>query len=74
MTTATEQSLVRLATPYLEVETWSTSLVEDTIGRHLASARLAAKRTKRKGGDQPPSIQTWLVEEPRLEGLGGDRS
>jgi hypothetical protein len=47
-----ERSLVPFATPYLEVETQSISSLERTIVRELAQARLAAKRKKRKGGDQ----------------------
>jgi hypothetical protein len=47
------EGLVPLATPYLEVETQSISSPERTIVRELAQARLAAKRKKRKGGDQP---------------------
>ena len=45
-----ERSLVRFATPYLEVETRPTSSLERTIGQELAQAGLAAKRKKRKGG------------------------
>jgi hypothetical protein len=62
MTTDSKRRLVRVATPYLDVETRSTSSLERTIGRELAQARLAAKRAKRKGGNEPPSIQTTLVE------------
>ena len=64
-----ERSLVRFATPYLEVETQSIYSLERTIVRELAQARLAAKRKKRKGGDQPSSIRTSLVEES-FGGLG----
>jgi hypothetical protein len=42
-----ERSLVRFATPYLEVETRPTSSRERTNGRGLAQARLAAKRNKK---------------------------
>ena len=65
-----ERSPVRFATPYLEVETQSIYSMERTIVRELAQARLAAKRKKRKGGDQPSSIRTRLVEEARFGALG----
>ena len=74
MTTATERNPVRSATPYLEVETWSTFWLERMIERQRAEARLVAKRAKRKAGDQPPSIQTGLVQKTRIDGLGGDQS
>jgi hypothetical protein len=61
---------VRFATPYLEVETQSSSSLERAIVRELAQARLAAKRKKRKGGGQASSIRTRLVEETRFGGLG----
>jgi hypothetical protein len=48
-----ERSLVRFATPYLEVEARSTSSLERAIRRELAQARLVAKRRKRKNSDQP---------------------
>ena len=73
LTTAREPTPVRFATPYLEVETQSIYSLERTIVRELAQARLAAKRKKRKGGDQP-SIRTSLVEETRFGGLGGGQS
>ena len=63
-----ERSLVRFATPYLKVETQSTSSLERTIVRELAQATLAAKRKKRKGGDQPLPGRTRLVEETRFGG------
>ena len=66
-----EPSLVRFATPYLEVERRSISSLERTIVRELAQASLAAKRKKRKGGDQPWLIPTRLAEETRFGGLGG---
>jgi hypothetical protein len=69
-----ERSLVRFATPYLKVETQSISSLERTIVRELAQARLAAKRKKRKGGDQPLPGRTRLVEETRFGGLGGGQS
>ncbi len=47
-----EPSLVRFATPYLEVERQSISSLERTIRQELAQASHAA-RGKRKGGDQP---------------------
>jgi hypothetical protein len=47
-----EPSLVRFATPYLEVEKQSISSLERTIRRELAQVSHAASR-KRKGGDQP---------------------
>jgi hypothetical protein len=47
-----EPSLVRFATPYLEVERQSISSLERTVPRELAQARRAARR-KRKSGDQP---------------------
>ena len=68
--TPRERSPVRFATPYLEVETQSIYSLERTIVRELAQARLAAKRKKRKGGDQPSSIRTSLVEETRFGDLG----
>ena len=68
--TPSERSLVRFATPYLEVETQSMYSLERTIVRELAQARLAAKRKKRKGGDQPSSMRTSLVEERRFGDLG----
>jgi hypothetical protein len=49
----TERSLVRFATPYLEVETRSVSSMERAIRRELAQASHTANRNKRKGGDQP---------------------
>jgi hypothetical protein len=64
-----ERSLVRFATPYLEVETRSSSSLERAIVRELAQARLAQKRKKRKGGDQSSSIRTRLIEETRFGGL-----
>jgi hypothetical protein len=63
-----ERSLVRFATPYLEVETQSSSSLERTIVRELAQARLAAYRKKRKSGDQASSIRTRVVEETRFGG------
>jgi hypothetical protein len=68
-----ERSPVRFATPYLEVETRSISSLERATVRELAQARLAAMRKKRKGGDQPSSIPTRLVDETRFGGLGGGR-
>ena len=56
-----ERSLVRFATPYLEVEKQSNSSLERTIARELAQARLTAKRQKRCA-DQSSSIRTRLVE------------
>ena len=47
-----EPSLVRFATPYLEVETPLPSSLERTIRRELAQASHAARR-KQKGGDRP---------------------
>jgi hypothetical protein len=46
-----ERSVVRFATPYLEVERQSISSLERTIRRELAQVSHAA-RGKRKGGDQ----------------------
>jgi hypothetical protein len=63
-----ERSPVRFATPYLKVETQSSSSLERAIVRELAQARLAAKRKKRKSGDQASSIRTRLVEETRFGG------
>jgi hypothetical protein len=63
-----ERSLVPFATPYLEVETPSISSLERTIVRELAQARLAAKRKKRKGGDQPDhnaSTASWSSDRVR---------
>jgi hypothetical protein len=51
-----EGSLVRFATPYLEVETQSISSLERAIVRELAQARLAAKRRKRRGGAISPRL------------------
>jgi hypothetical protein len=48
-----ERSLVRFATPYLEVETRSISSLERTITRELAQAKLAVRRTRRREGDHP---------------------
>ena len=45
-------SLVRFATPHLEVETQPTSSLERTIRRELAQVNHAARR-QRNGGDQP---------------------
>jgi hypothetical protein len=64
-----ERSLVRFATPYLEVETQSSSSLERTIVRELAQASHPAKRKKRKGGDQPSPILT-----SRVALLGGGRA
>jgi hypothetical protein len=47
-----EPSLVRFATPYLEVEKQSISSLERTFRRELAQVSHAAGR-KRNGGDQP---------------------
>jgi len=66
-----ERSLVRFARPYLEVETQSISSLERTIVRELAQASHAAKRKKRKGGDQPSSIGTRPVAQTRFGALGG---
>jgi hypothetical protein len=66
-----EGSLVRFATPYLEVESQSISSLERVVVGERAHARLAPKRKKRKGGDQHSSIRTGLVEETRFGGLGG---
>ena len=65
-----ERSLVRFATPYLEVETQSFSSLERTIARELAQASHATKRKKRKDDDQSSSIRTRPVEETRFGGLG----
>jgi hypothetical protein len=65
-----ERSLVRFATPYLEVETQSISSLERVVVREPAHARLAPRRKKRKDGDQPSSIRTRLVEETRVGGVG----
>jgi len=43
---------IRFATPYLEVETRSTSSLERAIRRELAQVSHATRR-KRKGGYQP---------------------
>jgi hypothetical protein len=56
-----ERSLVRFATPHLEVENQSISSLERTIVRELAQASLAAKREQRKSGDQASSNRTGLV-------------
>jgi hypothetical protein len=75
MTMDTQRSLVRFATPYLEVETRSTSSLERTIVRELAQASHAATRKRRgKGGDQLSSIRTRLVAETRLWGRGGGQA
>jgi hypothetical protein len=50
-----ERSLVRLATPYLEVETKSSSSLDRTIMRKLAQTTLAAKRKKPKTSSLVPS-------------------
>jgi hypothetical protein len=47
-----EPSLVRFATPYLEVERLSISSLERTVPRELAQVGRAA-RSKRKSSDQP---------------------
>ena len=47
-----EPSLVRFATPYLEVERESISSLERAFMRELAQARRPARR-KRKSVDQP---------------------
>ena len=52
-----EPGEVRFATPYLEVETQSTSSLERAIKRELAQARLADKRKKRKRAGQPDGHQ-----------------
>jgi hypothetical protein len=66
----TERSPIRFATPYLEVETQSSSSLGRTIMRELAQASQLAKRKKRKDGHQPSSIRTRLVEETRFGGFG----
>jgi hypothetical protein len=43
---------VRLATPYLEVETRSIPSMERMIVRELAETTLGAERTRRKGANQ----------------------
>ena len=48
-----EPSLVRFATPYLEVERQSISSLERAIMRELAHASHAARRKQWKDGDQP---------------------
>ena len=63
-----ERSLVRFATPYLEVETQSTSSLERAIVGELAQARLAGRRKKWKSGDRASSMRTRLVEETRFGG------
>ena len=49
MTTAREPTLVRFATPYLEVETQSIPPLERVIERELAEASLAANKHRRRG-------------------------
>jgi len=49
---ASEPSLVRFTTPYLEVGRLSISSLERTVPRELAHVRRPARR-KRKSGDQP---------------------
>jgi len=49
--TRSERTLIRLATPYLEVETRPTSSLERTILQELARTSHAARWTKRNSGD-----------------------
>ncbi len=66
---ASERSLVRAVTPYLEVEAQSISSPERTIVSELAPASHATKRKKRKDGDQSSSIRTGPLEETLFGGL-----
>ena len=59
-----QASLIRFATPYLEVECQSTSSLERTIRRELAQARHTASRHERERGDQPASIRARLAGPP----------
>jgi hypothetical protein len=59
-----QPSLVRFATPYLEVESQSSSSLERTIRRELAQARHTASRNERKRGDQPASIRARMAGPP----------
>jgi hypothetical protein len=49
LTTAREPTLVRFATPYLQVETQSILPLERVIERELAQASLAANKHRRTG-------------------------
>ena len=62
-----ERSLVLFATPYLEVEIQPISSLERTIVQELAQMSHAAKRKKRKRGDEPSSIRI----RPVKAGFGG---
>jgi hypothetical protein len=59
-----QQSRVRLATPYLEVESQSTVALERVIRRELAQASHTATREKRKSRDQLLSLQTTAGPPP----------
>ena len=55
---------VRFATPYLEVESRSTSPLERTIRRELAQATHTAKRNQRERRDRRSSVRTRLACPP----------
>ena len=54
-------TLVRFATPYLEVESRSTSALEHTIKRELAQDSQIANRNQRKRRDQSSPVRTRLA-------------
>jgi hypothetical protein len=66
MTTAPRDipTRVRFATPYLEVESQSTSSLERTITRELAQARHTANGNMRKRSDRRSSVRTRLAGPP----------
>jgi hypothetical protein len=66
-----ERNLVLFAAPYLEVESQPISSLERTIVQELAQLSHAAKRKKRKRGDEPSSMRTRPVAQTRFGALGG---
>jgi hypothetical protein len=59
-----ERGFVRLATPYLDVETCSIASLERTIARGLAEAGHTAHRNEREDDSQPSSVPTGLACPP----------
>jgi hypothetical protein len=55
---------VRFATPYLEVESHSTSTLERTIKRELAQDSHIATRNQRTRRDQSSPVRTRLACPP----------